>query len=285
MINLMRKNYKGFTLIEILIITAIMGILTAIGVPIYQDYVISSIENQAKVNLQSIAFMQGDHRRESGQYLPCPKKTLGTTQIDKQFFGGQGDLSSSDYSYKMIGGCSGFIASALIFNSNAKCFKIDQNRIISSISCPKDESLAVAKTASISSSDPEAFANYKPCEESGEEQAGRQMGIWTVVDSDGAIVPYNQTQTNQSFFGFSCYLFDNSKPNSVKKLENQEGGPYRLYSSGTIASHGHKVVFGCGGSHVSWRGCRMPEGATYNFTTGIWSNSQGEKCEKGLSCR
>jgi Tfp pilus assembly protein PilE len=141
----MRKNYKGFTLIEILIITAIMGILTAIGVPIYQDYVISSIENQAKVNLQSIAFMQGDHRRESGQYLPCPKKTLGTAQIDKQFFGGQGDLSSSDYSYKMTGGCSGFIASALISNSKAKCFKIDQNRIISSISCPKEVSIAVVK--------------------------------------------------------------------------------------------------------------------------------------------
>jgi prepilin-type N-terminal cleavage/methylation domain-containing protein len=141
----MTKSKQAFTLIEMLITLAIISILTAVGVPIYQDYVISSIENQAKVNLQSIAFMQGDHRRESGQYLPCPKKTLGTTQIDKQFFGGQGDLSSSDYSYKMIGGCSDFIASALIFNSKAKCFKIDQNRIISSIACPKDVSLAVAK--------------------------------------------------------------------------------------------------------------------------------------------
>jgi Tfp pilus assembly protein PilE len=114
-----------------------MGILTAVGVPIYQDYVISSKENTAKDNLQSIAFMQGDYRSESNQYFPCPKKTLSTTQIDKQFFGGKGKLSSGDYSYKMTGGCSGFIASALISNSHAKCFKIDQNRIISSIACPK----------------------------------------------------------------------------------------------------------------------------------------------------
>jgi len=137
MIKTMKQKCKGFTLIEILIITAIIGILTAVGVPIYQDYVISSKENTAKDNLQSIAFMQGDHRRESNQYFPCPKKTLGTSQIDKQFFGGKGKLSSGDYSYKMTGGCSGFNASALISNSKAKCFKIDQNRIISSIACPK----------------------------------------------------------------------------------------------------------------------------------------------------
>jgi type IV pilus assembly protein PilE len=117
-----------------------MGILTAVGVPIYQDYVISSKENTAKDNLQSIAFMQGDYRSESNQYFPCPKKTLSTTQIDKQFFGGKGKLSSGDYSYKMTGGCSGFIASALISNSKAKCFKIDQNRIISTITCPNEGS-------------------------------------------------------------------------------------------------------------------------------------------------
>ncbi len=185
----------------------------------------------------------------------------------------------------MIGGCSDFIASALIFNSKANCFKIDQNRRISTITCPNEAPLTVAKTASVSSSDPEAFANYKPS-----EKACGGLGIWTIVDSDGVIVPPDPTTftNNNPFFGFSCSFDDDAITqygHSVKKIENQEGGPYRLYSSGTIASHGHKVVFGCGGSHVSWRGCRMPEGATYNFTTGIWSNAQGEECEKGLSCR
>jgi hypothetical protein len=85
--------------------------------------------------------MQQDQYRESRQYYPCPKKTLNTAQIDKQFFGGQGDLSSSDYSYKMIGGCSDFIASALISNSKANCFKIDQNRRISTITCPNEAPL------------------------------------------------------------------------------------------------------------------------------------------------
>jgi Tfp pilus assembly protein PilE len=223
MINLVRKNYKGFTLIEILIITAIIGILTAVGVPIYQDYVTSSKENTAKDNLQSIAFMQGDHRSETDQYFPCPKKTLSTTQIDKQFFGGKGKLSSGDYSYKMTGGCSGFIASALISNSKAKCFKIDQNRIISSIACPKEVSIAVAKT----------FESYKP-----PPIASQLQGYWLVVDSDGKQVkgsgPLNCGALNPpGSYRNSC------GPGGYIEDKN----PYGMYSSGTIKSHGHKMVF------------------------------------------
>jgi len=127
---------KAFTLIEILIALAIIGTLTAVGAPVIQGFITSSKESAAKENLQSIAFMQQDQFRESSQYYPCPEKILDTSQLDKQFFGGSGELSSGDYSYKMTGGCSSFDASAIITNSQAKCFKIDQNMQIKKITCP-----------------------------------------------------------------------------------------------------------------------------------------------------
>ncbi len=54
----MRKNVRGVTLMELMIVVVILGIITAIAYPSYRQYVAKAKRNEAKVALLQIATMQ-----------------------------------------------------------------------------------------------------------------------------------------------------------------------------------------------------------------------------------
>ena len=51
-------NMKGFTLIELVIVVAIVGVLTAIGLPAYRDYVVRTNRVDAKTALATLSLAQ-----------------------------------------------------------------------------------------------------------------------------------------------------------------------------------------------------------------------------------
>ena len=63
---------KGFTIVELLVVVAIIGILSAIGVVSYNGYVSGSKKTAAENTIQQIALAQTEYYSNNGEYfLSC----------------------------------------------------------------------------------------------------------------------------------------------------------------------------------------------------------------------
>jgi len=63
------RSSKGFTLIELMIVVAIIGILAAIAIPNFLQYQMKSRQSEAKTNLQAIRTSEIAFQAERGCYI------------------------------------------------------------------------------------------------------------------------------------------------------------------------------------------------------------------------
>jgi|TARA_B110000438_G_scaffold201261_1_gene192740 Tfp pilus assembly protein PilE len=92
---------------------AIIGILAAVGIPMYNDYITSSNESSAQNNLRAIALMEEDWFSDnSAWYLVAPADSAAA--INTNLFNGRRTLDPDDsnYSYNIITDGTGFQARA-----------------------------------------------------------------------------------------------------------------------------------------------------------------------------
>ncbi len=77
MLKSLRKQ-EGFTLIELMIVVAIIGILAAIAIPNFLQYQMKSRQSEAKTNLQAIKTSEVSFQAERGCYIGVLAE-VGTT--------------------------------------------------------------------------------------------------------------------------------------------------------------------------------------------------------------
>ena len=72
MSKLIRKSNKGFTLIELMIVVAIIGILAAIAIPNFLRFQLKSKSSEGKVNIAAIRTAEESYLAEFGVYVQAP---------------------------------------------------------------------------------------------------------------------------------------------------------------------------------------------------------------------
>jgi len=114
------KHQKGFTLIELMIVVAVIGILAAVAYPAYQDYVIRSKRGDAMNALAAVRIAQEKYRANNTSFADSTG-TLGVSAVSGD---GYWDINVASYS------SSSFIITAIPnghTDDSCEYFAVDRN--------------------------------------------------------------------------------------------------------------------------------------------------------------
>ncbi len=105
------KKSKGFTITELVITMAIIGILAAIVVPMYTNHIRRARRSDAKVALENVRAMEEQFRAENGSYTTDSNDLVSFGWPDDGG-GGAAAYEPGDYAITLQADASGFLAQA-----------------------------------------------------------------------------------------------------------------------------------------------------------------------------
>ncbi|MBP5406740.1 prepilin-type N-terminal cleavage/methylation domain-containing protein [bacterium] len=110
---------KGFTLIEVMIVLAIVAVLSAVAIPLYTGYTNRAKQVEAEEQLMNIAAIEADYFNSFRKYLIGSWKTTDEdTTILTDYYGAK---LKGDYYTIDITNLNGFTAKACVCYTGQTC--------------------------------------------------------------------------------------------------------------------------------------------------------------------
>jgi prepilin-type N-terminal cleavage/methylation domain-containing protein len=132
--GLVVSNTSGFTLVELMVVVAIIGILAAIAVPNYQKYQAKARQTEARVHMAAVYTAQTSFQVENNSFSAC--------------LGGMGVAGVGAKMFYSVGWDAGASATCGSGDDTCQCLSYVQDQVNGDLDCATPAGLAVGVVGS-----------------------------------------------------------------------------------------------------------------------------------------